>query len=408
MHTKPMFTTERPFAVARPRWPLLSLLLAGCTAADNLSYDELVTEFDGIVTVAGNAPDRRIDYAESAPVSAWYMRQFWLVPLRWPLGWVFGVRHTSKLDNPSRHVRELLVELPDETGSGYDENAQCLLRMGWIAALDSSVASRIVALDGLATSARRLALPVLEGSPEELLAPPDPTGFQAAREAVQAGRPEIRQAATWDDAKAAAYGAALEQLVAAPLADVASRLLLAQDLGALLQAEPSRELRDATRAALTVAMTYAVRGILLDIVRGRDPRWSDLRLCGMQQFRSLGGPSAVPLLLALMAAGPEQVARGEPRFDPDPLVRLRLINYCGQLSGELALEEVRLPGAEQWEGIAPADFLAQTILTEQSYYSKLRVPALTALNLCLQRPHLDYDIAWVKAWVDERPSRRRT
>ncbi len=398
----------RGVVAARRLRPALALFLGGCTAADNLSFDELVTEIDGIVTVAGNAPDRHIDYAENAPVSAWYMRQFWLVPVRWPLGLLFGVRHTSKLENPSRHVRELLAELPDEAGGGYEANAQCLLRLGWIAALDSSVASRIIALDGMTVAARRLDLPVLDCTPEALLAAPSPADFQAAREVVQAGRPEVRQAADWDEGKAEAYGDALGKLVAAPLADVSSRLLLAQDLGALLQAEPSRELRDATRAALTVALTHVVRGILLEVVRGRDARWADLRLCGMQQFRSLGGPRAVPLLVALMAAGPQEIARGEPRFDPDPLVRLRLINYCGQLSGELALEEVRLPGTEQWEGLAPADFLAQTILTEQSYYSKLRVPALTALNLCLGRPTIDYDIDWVKAWVDERPSRRRS
>lgn len=390
------------------RWLLLACALTGCTAADNLSFDEIVTEVDGIVTVAGEGPDRHIEYVDKAPVSAWYMRQFWLVPLRWPLGWVFGVRHTSQIDNPSRHVRELLVELPDESGSGFEANTQCVLRFGWLAALDNSVATRIVALDGLVETARRLELPVLPCPPEELLAPPSQADWQAARAIVQAGRPDTRVAANWSPELAQNYGTALQRLVAAPLADFASRLLLAQELATLFLVEEDEVLRVETRRALVMAMTHAVRGLLVDIVRNRDARWADLRLCGMQHFRSLGGPRSVPLLLALMAAGPQEVARGEPRFDPDPLVRLRLVNYCGQLRGDVALEEVQLPGAERWQGVAPADFLAQTILTEQSYYSKLRVPALTALNLCLARPRMDYDVAWVKAWVDARGARGRT
>lgn len=387
---------------------LLAAALAGCTAADNLSFDELVTEIDGIVTVTGEGPTRSITYAERAPASAWYMRQFWLLPVRPVLGFVFGQRHERQLGNSVQHVRELLIELPDEAGGDFTANAQCLLRAGWIAALDNSVASRIVGLDVLATCAVRLELPVFACSPEELLAAPNSTEFEAARLIVVAGAPTARKREAWDAAAAKAYTDALARIVATPLIDVSSRLLLAQELAGMMLAEGDDELQAATRQAVTAAMTHAVRALLVEAVRSRDLRWSDFRLCAMQQFRSLGGPQSVPLLLALMSARPAQMARGEDRFDSDPLVRLRLINYCGQLRGELAHREVQLPSVEAWHGIAPVDFLAQTILTEQSYYSKLRVPALTALNLSLERPRLDYDLEWVKAWAEERAAQGRS
>jgi hypothetical protein len=52
--------------------------------------------------------------------------------------------------------------------------------------------------------------------------------------------------------------------------------------------------------------------------------------------------------------------------------------------------------------VAPVDFLAQTILTEQAYYSKLRTPAMAALSLALGRPSLDPDPTWVRDWYRER------
>ena len=113
----------------------------------------------------------------------------------------------------------------------------------------------------------------------------------------------------------------------------------------------------------------------------------------------------MPLLLALMAAPGNEVRNGKERFDPDPLVQLRLIHLCGQLSGELALQTIKLPDRADWELVAPVDFLCQTILNERDYFSKLRVPAVTALSLCLGRPQVDYDTGWVAAWFREHQSR---
>ena len=122
----------------------------------------------------------------------------------------------------------------------------------------------------------------------------------------------------------------------------------------------------------------------------------------MEQIRRLAGPAAVPLLLALMSASPQERAAGQPAFDTDTLVMLRLIHYCGQLPPDRAREVVRLPGRLDWEATSAAEFLAQTILSETAYYSELRAPAIVALTWCLGRPTIDLDPAGVRAWFDNR------
>src|SRR5690606_6122055 len=96
----------------------------------------------------------------------------------------------------------------------------------------------------------------------------------------------------------------------------------------------------------------------------------------------------VPLMLATMAASARDRTLNLPDFDPDPLIQLRLIHYCGQLTGELAQRAVQLPGREAWEAISPTDFLATTVLSERDYYSKLRTPAIVALSWSLGRPKI--------------------
>ena len=110
----------------------------------------------------------------------------------------------------------------------------------------------------------------------------------------------------------------------------------------------------------------------------------------------------MPLLLAAMAASPAEQQAGAPAFDPDTLVMLRLIHYCGQLGPELRGSVVRLPGRQDWEATSPVEFLARTILSQRAYYSQLRTPAIVALTWCLGRDALDPDPAWVRAWLDGR------
>jgi hypothetical protein len=373
--------------------------LAGCTAADNLSYGDMMVELDNIVTVEGEGDNRTIRYADEAETSYWYMRQFWLGPLRWPMGWIFGVRGNDKLEKPGLHVRQLLEELPDESGSGLEANLQLAIRCGWMASFDETAACRVTALDTLATVAARLALPLLPCSPEELLVPIAPTTFEAARATLAMHTPDRRQAPL-DDAAAAEVVAALRSATSAPLPQRDQRWLLVQELARINASEPDERLHEAVETAVRTALVHAVRGLLTDLCRDRDPKRSEIRLCALEHFRRFGGPESVPLLVALTAATPEQIRDGQPRFDPDPMIRLRLILYCGQLRGETAAREVSLPGIEGWAAVSPLDLLAQTAVTEQTYYSKLRVPALAGLSLALERPRIDDDIAWVREWLD--------
>ena len=168
----------------------------------------------------------------------------------------------------------------------------------------------------------------------------------------------------------------------------------------MLIAEPVAEVRAIARDAVRAALRHMIEGLLLEIVQGRGRDTVDLRLCTMEQIRRLGGPRVVPLLLAVMARSPAEQARQEVSYDPD--VQLRLIQYCGQLRGELADTVVQLPGRLGYEVASPRDFLAITILNEKDLYSKLRTPALVALTWSLQRPRLDPDPAWVRQWREQR------
>lgn len=373
-------------------------VLASCSVADNLSFDEIVTELDGIVSIHQDQPEQQLVYAERAEVSTWYVRQWWLWPLRPVLGPVFGWRAPAKLPNASEHVRALLAELPDETGGDLLPCALAAVRMAWIAELATNGSSRIVALDGLAAMAEQLHLELF-GDPSALDGvAPDADHLLAARAGVQVGRPEVRGKEPWDDARLTAYSRSLAGLVEKPLADWAQRISLVEDLIQLRQQETDARALPATDEALRAAIGHCVTGAIVREVRSRDPGRVEVRLGAMQRMRQLGGPGAVPLLLSLMAASPAELGRGEPRYDADPLIQLRLIQYCGQLRGELATHSVKLPGRADWEALAPVDFLAQTILNEQTYYSPLRVPATIALSLALERNAIEHDQNWVRAW----------
>lgn len=393
-------------AFARRTAPLWwGLLLFGCTAADNLTYPEIATELDGIVRVEGAGPNRHIAYAERASVSSWYMRSPLTWPLRWPLGLLLGGRHEADLDNAAGHVRELIAELPDEAGSNLDVCADAAVRLGLLAELDPGTGTQIIALDGFSRVCEQVEAPVFAGPLEQVASFGDPTLAAAARATVQGGRPDRRSSQEWSEARASNYRTALQALVDRPLPTWSDRLALIADLAELRRLEPDAELEAATATALRTAMGHCLRLLLVRSVQGRDPHFADVRLCAMQQMRRLGGPRTVPLLLALMAAPGNEVRNGKERFDPDPLVQLRLIHLCGQLSGELALQTIKLPDRADWELVAPVDFLCQTILNERDYFSKLRVPAVTALTLCLGRPQVDYNTDWVAVWFREHQSR---
>ncbi|MBZ0150865.1 MAG: hypothetical protein K8J09_04975, partial [Planctomycetes bacterium] len=198
------------------------------------------------------------------------------------------------------------------------------------------------------------------------------------------------------------YVEALATISERPLADRVERLQLVEDLTALAQAETDVLARAAIDAALRRSMRHQLEGTFRDVLRDRRSGGVDLRLTVMEQVRRLAGGKAASLLLALMVATPDQLARGEPRFESDALIQLRLIHYCGQLRGEPLHTGVKLPGQKDWDVTTPAEFLVTTILNEQAYYSKLRTPALAALSWSLGRARIDPDPTWVRQWNDER------
>jgi hypothetical protein len=378
------------------RSALLTLLLlggvgSGCTVADNLSAGEILGELDAIVVVQEAAGEPEIRYRTRAEVSSWYARSFLVLPVRGALVWLFGGRSEQDLAQPRAHVRALAQELPDEVGSDLQLAALATSRLGWLAELETNAQSRIVAVDGLARIARALRLPLFDGDPERLYRPVDPEAFLAARAALADGDPGPGGAAT-----------ALTDLVRAPLGSGVARLRLLEELTGWWLAARDPERRQLAAAAVRTAIQHFLEGLLLRIVEERQPELVDLRLCAMEHIRSFGGPRVVPLLLAVMSNTAAEFARGESRFDPDPLVQLRLIHYCGQLAGAEADAAVVLPTRRGVVPLSPRDFLANTVLNERAHYSKLRAPALEALSWSLGRPRYDPDPAWVREWRDQR------
>lgn len=382
--------------------PLLAVgTLVGCSVADNLSGPEILQEIDGIVRVRGRGGERAIEYAGEADVSAWYTR-FWLFQPVLPLFTIpFGSTARETLLNPAQHVRDLLRELPDEVGADLELAALSCTRLGWITQLESNGYDRLLALDAMAAVMQELDVDVFPARLEELTLSAEPASVARAMAAFELGRPRSRRERTMGPERGA-YLAALVTLVERPLPAGWRRLELAEELTDAWRAETDAELRAATGLALRRSLAHVFVGSLLRALDGRSPETLELRLCAMEHVRRFAGPRGTHLLLAYMAATPEQVRTNEPRYDPDPLVRLRLVHYCGQLRGELADFALRLSNREAWEAVSPREFLATLILQEDQLYSKLRLPALVALTWSLGRPRLDPDTNWVQQWVDGR------
>jgi hypothetical protein len=399
---------------------LLAVLPSGaCSVAANLSAAELIDEVDAIVRVEGSRPDYVIAYADRASTSSWWRRAmyfgFWFVEevveamldddsdaTEDELG-----RTRERVDDrmaavpellrPEDHVRELLLELPDEVGDDLALAGLAASRFGWIAHYDVHPLSRIVALDGLCRIASALQLPVLGGDLRRIRFVPPADAVVSACGKVRDGMPRRGARGPVDAAARASYVDALGACASEPLGEAHARIALVELLTEAFLAETEAGASERCGAALRLALTHLVEWLLIDLVRGRGSD-VDVRLCAMEQTRRAGGPAGVPLLLAVMVAGPELMARGEPAYDPDPDVRLRLVHYCGQLRGERSREVLALEGRKGAVPVAPADFLAITALTETAYTSKLRIPAVIAMAWCLGRPRVDFDVAWIRDW----------
>ena len=416
------------FASATAVGLLATASLGGCSVAANLSADELLNEVDQIVRVEGAAPEFRIGYVERVSTSSWFRRMVGV--------WVFVViealvvtpifdlldgddeddpqddasdvsfsmsdriAQLPKLDMPVDHVRQLLLELPDEVGDDVRFAGLAASRFGWIAHYDVYPLSRIVALDGLLRVAAAMELPLFPGDLARHGFGPEAPELAAACARVRAQRPQRKGPAPTGDRSA--YVADLGAVVAAPRQSAHDRIVLVETLTEALLAETDDAARAATVTALRAAYAHMVERLLIDLVQSRDLDDVDVRLCAMEHVRRCAGPMGVPFLLALMAADAGQLSRGEPQYDPDPLVRLRLIHYCGQLRGGLLDAVLALPGRNGGVPAAPADFLAVTALTETAFTSRLRTPAITALCWALQRPRVEHDLGWIREWRQGR------
>ncbi|MFT7535978.1 MAG: hypothetical protein ACI85K_001931 [Hyphomicrobiaceae bacterium] len=377
----------------------LAAALSSCSVAVGLTSGEIIEELDEIVRIDGTDRERKIAYSGRARISSWYMHNALLIPVRAPAAWLFGRRTEMVLENAGQHVRELLKELPDETGSSLTASAAATSRFGWLAELDRNPQTRILAIDGLSRICQQLSLTPFAGVFGNLTTPINSETLALARIGIRTSRPSARGE---DGGTLEPYRDALAQLSSAPLPRWDERLMLIEDLGVLLANETDARARPWLTKALEKSIEHCVRGVLLGTIKDRDSRWIEVRLCAMEQIRRLGGPRSVPLMLATMAASPQERSQGLSWFDPDPLIQLRLIHYCGQLSGELANTVVSLPGRQEWEATTPSDFLARTVLSERDYYSKLRTPAIVALSWSLGRKKIDPDPAWVRKWNEER------
>lgn len=379
----------------------------GCSLGSSaavLSSDEILEELDEIVSVAGTQDRPRIVYAEEAMLSAWYMR-FWLTaPVRHPFSWIFGRRVRVKFDEVAfqhgDHVRNLLRELPVEVGQDLWSCGAAMSRFGWLAELDSSALTRVVALDGMARICLQLGIDPFAGAFAEQEVPLAAEDEDAARQALLAHAPSQRQASTPVE-QLEDYRIALQRIVARPLSGPIARLRLVEDLTARFDEEPRGEPRAWVAEALRTAMGHCTRRVLLAILQQRHPSLTEVRVCALEQVRRLGGARTVPLMLAIMSQRPLGANEDGRRFDPDELMMLRLIHYCGQLRGELARQVVVLPGRQEWDSTSAVMFLAGTVRKETEFYSSLRMPAIIALTWSLGRDRVDPDPQWVLEWLDE-------
>ena len=377
-----------------------AMMLQSCSVSVGLTSGEILEELDELIQIDNSDDsDRKIRYAQHALVSKWYMHNALLIPVRTPAAWLFGQRQERWIEKPAKHVQELLTRLPQKTGDNLPVNAAAVSRLGWLAELDRNAQTRIIAIDGLSRISRQLALKPFDGSFANLDTPIAADTLTNARNDLRTWQPSARSE---QEGSLESYRDALAQISSAPLPRWDERLMLIEDLNALLANETEEQARPWLTNALKKSIEHCVRGVLLRAIKDRDSRSIEMRLCAMEQIRRLAGPRSVPLMLATMAASPAERSAGLSWFDPDPLIQLRLIHYCGQLSGELAETVVRLPGRQDWEATTPNEFLARTVLSERDYYSKLRTPAIVALSWSLGRKKIDPDPAWVRKWNDER------
>ena len=345
-------------------------------------------------------------YEDEVQQAPWYARSVLLLPMKPVLLWMFSSTVPVTLENPSGSVRDLVAELAPKSGDDLLRGAMSAQRLIRVAELDPSALNRIVAIDGLGALANAQSFALLEGLEEgDDRMRPDPR-FDEWVETFSSLRPAARENGGQLSAEQAArYAEVLAGLTSRPLSLWQRRLALLSDLSDAYRQEPDQELRRLTAERLERALMYAIQSTVVSALGGQQPEWVDVRLAALDLLHRAGGADSVPLLLALMSSSAERIGAGDPQFDPDWFVQLRLIHFCGQLNKDRAARSVLLPGFQDWQRVSPLDFLARIVLDEGAFLSPLALPAREALAHCLARRRLQLDDDqgedWVRSWYDE-------
>ncbi|MEQ1631013.1 MAG: hypothetical protein ABL997_01475 [Planctomycetota bacterium] len=384
-------------------------LVAACSVS-NLTYGMVVRDLDSAVVVDGSGQDQRLVYKTEVEATAGIARWSLLLPLRPLLLGIFGERVDRELENPSSYVRELIGILSEKAGTNLLRCADSAQRLVRVAELDPAPLNRVVALDGIARMAKVLSVDLLVGVKERGLRLDAPIDGAKALDRFTALRPAQRVpvGAPLSIEDREAYVAAIEALTLRALPHWSQRLALIADLSNAVRDEQQSDLRSVANDGLRSALAHALQWAVLEAAAGRNPEWIEVRLRALEELHRSGGPDSVPLLLAILAASPDQIAAGEPMFEDNDALRLRLVHLCGQLDPDRAVELCVLPGREAWQRIAPAEYLVRMALDGDPYYSSVAMPAREAIAHCLRREHArpaeDLDWGgedWIRVWFAE-------
>lgn len=393
------------------RWilALSACLLAACSVS-NLTYGMVVRDLDSAVVVDGSGPDQRLVYKTEVEATAGIARWTLLLPLRPLLLGIFGERVDRELENPSSYVRELIGILSEKAGDNLLRCADSAQRLVRIAELDPAPLNRVVALDGIASMAKVLSVPLLAGVEERGLRLDAPIDGAKALDRFTALRPAQRSpvGAPLSIEDRDAYVASIDALTNRALPHWSQRLALVADLSNAVRDEQQSELRSVANDGLKKALLHALQWAVLDAAAGRNPELIEVRLRAIEELHRSGGPDSVPLLLAILAASPDQIATGEPMFEDNDALRLRLVHLCGQLDPDRAVVSCVLRGRESWQQIAPAEYLVRMALDGDPYFSPVAMPAREAIAHSLRREHArpaeDLDWGgedWIRVWFAE-------
>lgn len=391
-----------------------ALLLGVACSVHNLSYPQVAQDIDCAVEVEGAGDEERLVYRTEVEATWGIARWSLMKPFRWLLFAIFGERVERELENPSAYVRELAGVLAPKAGDDLLLCAGATQRLARIAELDPAPINRIVALTGLSQIAAARGISLTEGLVE---LGPRPALLERAtgwRDDFARLRPSARApiGGPLDPVDAKTYLDAISGLCARPLPSWRQRLALLSDLENATVDERQPQLLAPTTDAFAVALGHAIRNCVVEAATGRNRELLEVRICALELLHRSAGPDSVPLLLALVAASPEQIQEGEPQFEENDALRLRLVHMCGQLDEARALRSMRIAGREDWQEVAPAEYLARLALDGDPFLSSTALPAREALAFCLQwrdsNPDPGPDTAGdrvAKWWADYRKER---